>query len=54
MALAENDDRRARLLATSLCEILRDCNLTDPILRLDCVATFRQGSMSIPSTDCEC
>jgi hypothetical protein len=21
---------------------------------LDCVATFRQGSMSIPSTDCEC
>jgi hypothetical protein len=24
------------------------------ILRLDCVATPRQGSMSIPSTDCEC
>jgi len=23
-------------------------------LRLDCVATPRQGSMSIPSTDCEC
>jgi len=24
------------------------------ILRLDFVATLRQGSMSIPSTDCEC
>jgi len=24
------------------------------ILRLDCAATLRQGSMSIPSTDCEC
>ena len=24
------------------------------ILRLDCVATLRQGSMSILSTDCEC
>jgi hypothetical protein len=24
------------------------------IRRLDYVATLRQGSMSIPSTDCEC
>ena len=24
------------------------------ILRLDCVATLRQGSVNIPSTDCEC
>ena len=24
------------------------------ILRLECVATPRQGSMSIPSADCEC
>jgi len=24
------------------------------IQRLDCAATLRQGSMSIPSTDCEC
>jgi len=24
------------------------------ILRLECVATSRQGSMTIPSMDCEC
>ena len=44
---------RDRISYGTICQVLAILRYMT-ILRLGCVATPRQGSMSIPSTDCEC